>query len=160
VQGRGSNVGAAFDISVDVVGISAVFACLAWRLVSTGQLPLAEALALMALVVVYNWALAYRKALAQGSGRGDGGSGGMLPVRIPGLARWAEFCRRVGMSPLPWSVEAEIFALGLGPLLLPERWVPFGLHCALVFYLLANLVNFRRIWHLAATMDSDSTNDK
>jgi phosphatidylglycerophosphate synthase len=158
VQRRGSSVGAAFDITVDVVGISAVFAGLTWHLVTQGRLPLLEALALLALVVVYNWALAYRKALAKAAGSGDdGGAGGMLPTAVPGLRRWSQFCGRIGMSPLPWAVEAEILALGVGPLLLPTHWVPLGLHCAVAFYVLANVVNLRRIFRIAGAIDSGSS---
>jgi phosphatidylglycerophosphate synthase len=157
VQRRGSTVGAAFDITVDVVGISAVYAAIAWYLVTEGRLALVEALVLLALVVVYNWALAYRKALAKTAGSGDdGGAGGMLPTEVPGLRRWSRFCLRIGMSPLPWAVEAEIVALGVGPLVLPEPWVPVGLHCAVAFYVLANVVNLRRIFRIARAIDSGS----
>jgi phosphatidylglycerophosphate synthase len=158
VQGRGSTVGAAFDIVMDVVGISAIFASLTWYLVTGGRLPLWEALALLAIVVVYNWALAYRKALAVQAGASDsGGAGGTLPINVPGLRRWGQFCARIGMYAMPWAVEAEIFALGLAPLLLPERWVPLGLHCALGFYVLANAVNLRRIFRIAGAIDSGSS---
>jgi hypothetical protein len=61
------------------------------------------------------------------------------------------------MYAMPWAVEAEIFALGLAPLLLPERWVPLGVHCALGFYVLANAVNLRRIFRIAGAIDSGSS---
>ena len=158
VQRRSSAVGAAFDISMDVVGIGAVFGALCWYLIGEGRLPLAEALVLLAALVVYNWALAYRKGLAKAADTGDdGGAGGMLPVDVPGLRAWSRFCRRIGMSPLPWAVEAEIFALGLGPLVLPHGWVPWGIHLAVAFYLLADLVNFRRIHRIAAGIDAART---
>ena len=155
VQRRSSTVGAAFDISMDVVGIGAVLGALCWYLIDQGRLPVAEALALLALVVVYNWALAYRKGLAKTADTGDdGGAGGMLPVDVPGLRGWSRFCRRIGMSPLPWAVEAEIVALGLAPLVLPAAWVPWGIHLAVAFYLLADAVNLRRIHRIAAGMDA------
>jgi phosphatidylglycerophosphate synthase len=158
VQRRGSTLGGAFDITVDTVGISAIVASLTWYLVSTGQLSLAETLAFMAALVVYNWALAYRKGLAAKAGVSEGGgAGGTLPIDIPGLRGWTEFCARIGMYALPWAVEAEILALGLGPLLLPERWVPYGVHLALAFYLLANAVNLRRIFRIARAIDSGSS---
>ena len=161
VQRRGSTFGAAFDITVDTVGISAIVASLTWYLVSAGQLSLAEALAFLAALVVYNWALAYRKGLAAKAGVSEGGgAGGVLPVDIPGLRGWTEFCARIGMYALPWAVEAEILALGLGPLLLPERWVPYGVHIAFAFYLLANVVNLRRIFRIARAIDSGSSNDQ
>lgn len=155
VSGRGSSVGAAFDISTDVVGISAIFASLAWYLTSQGHLPLAEALAVLAALVIYNWSLAYRKALAAKAGTGDdGGAGGVLPIDLPLLRPWVRLCRRLNMYALPWAVEAEILALGLIPLLLPERWVPYGMHLALAFYVVANVINLRRIGRIAANMDA------
>jgi CDP-alcohol phosphatidyltransferase len=72
---------------------------------------------------------------------------------VPILRRWTLFCARPGMSPLPWAIEAEVLALGLGPLLLPHRFLP----CTLIFVLaayVASIVNIRRIWLGAGAMDS------
>lgn len=156
-QGTSSKAGAALDITVDVVGISASFAAVSWYLVHRSLLPVGLALAILAVLVVYNWSLAYRKGVASVDVEGDGGTGGRLSVSVPGLAAWVRFCERIEMAPLPWSVEAEIVALGLGPLLLPPRWVFVGLSVALVFYLVATLVNLRRIRSLSRAVDHRST---
>jgi phosphatidylglycerophosphate synthase len=156
-QRRSSTRGAALDLIVDIGGISVVLASLTSYLVSAGLLPVQLALFLLATVVVYNWALAYRKSLAKTAGlSGDGGAGHRFSTDVPILRRWTLFCARVGMSPLPWAVEAEIFALGLGPLILPERLLPYTLIFVLTFYVVANIVNIRRIWRIAAAMDSET----
>jgi phosphatidylglycerophosphate synthase len=157
VQARSSARGAALDLTVDVVGISVVYACLASYLISRDLMAAGLALTLMASVVVYNWALAYRKSLAKTTDlSGDGGAGGTFTTNVPILRQWTLFCARIGMSPLPWAVEAEILALGLGPLLLPHSLVPYVLICVLAFYFFANIVNIRRIWRIAGAMDSET----
>lgn len=155
-QGTSSKAGAAFDIIVDVVGISACAAALSWYLVEHDLAPTALVLAVLAVLVVYNWSLAYRKGVAAADVEGDGGNGGRLTVHVPGLGAWVRFCQRIGMSPLPWSVEAEIVALGLCPLVLPQRWVFLGLVLALAFYAVATLINLRRIWRLARDLDTQT----
>lgn len=156
-QGRSSNRGAALDLIVDVAGISVVLASLTSYLVMAGLLPVQLALFLLASVVVYNWALAYRKSLAKTAGlSGDGGAGGTFTTAVPILRRWTLFCARIGMSPVPWATEAEILALGLGPLLLSDRLLPDVLIFVLAFYIVANIVNIRRIWRIAGAMDSEA----
>jgi phosphatidylglycerophosphate synthase len=153
-QGTSSKTGAALDITVDVLGISASFAAICWHLVRRSELGLGIALTILAVLVVYNWSLTYRKGVAAAEVEGDGGTGGQLQVSVPGLGPWLRFCRRIGMSPLPWSVEAEIVALGLGPLILPARYVFVGLLVTLVFYVFASLVNLRRIRQLTRALDA------
>jgi phosphatidylglycerophosphate synthase len=156
-QRRSSTRGAALDLIVDIVGISIVLASLSSYLVTAGLLSVQPALFLLASVVVYNWALAYRKSLAKAAGMsGDGGAGQTFRTDVQILRRWTEYCARIGMSPVPWAVEAEILALGLGPLLLPERFLPYTLIFALAFYVVANIVNIRRIWRIAGAIDSEA----
>jgi phosphatidylglycerophosphate synthase len=156
-QGRSSTRGAALDLIVDIAGISCVLASLTSYLVSAGLLSVPLALFLLASVVVYNWALAYRKSLAKAAGlSGDGGAGQTFRTDVPILRQWTSFCARVGMAALPWATEAEILALGLGPLLLPERLTPYALIFVLLFYVVANIVNIRRIWRIAGAMDSEA----
>ena len=156
-QGRSSTRGAALDLIVDIVGISVALASLTSYLVSTGLMSVQPALFLLASVVVYNWALAYRKSLAKAAGlSGDGGANQTFTTDVPILRRWTLFCARIGMSPLPWAVEAEILALGLGPLLLPPRFLSYTLILVLAFYLVANIVNIRRIWRIASATDSEA----
>ena len=155
-QSRSSNRGAALDLIVDVAGISVVLASLTSYLVAAGLLSAQLALFLLACVVIYNWALAYRKSLAKAAGlSGDGGAGQTCSTDVPILRQWTLFCARVGMSPLPWTTEVEILALGLGPLLLPHRLLPYILIFVLAFYIVANIVNIRRIWRIAGAMDSE-----
>jgi phosphatidylglycerophosphate synthase len=155
-QGRSSTRGAALDLIVDVAGISVVLASLTSYLVSASLISVQPVLFLLASVIVYNWALAYRKSLAKEAGlSGDGGAGQTFRTDLPILRQWTEFCARVGMSPVPWALEAEILALGLGPLLLPERLLPYALIFVLAFYVVANIVNIRRIWQIAGAMDSE-----
>jgi phosphatidylglycerophosphate synthase len=156
-QRRSSTRGAALDLIVDVAGISVVLASLTSYLVTAGLMSIQPALFLLASVVVYNWALAYRKSLAKAAGlSGDGGAGQTFRTDVPILRRWTRFCARVGMAPLPWATEAEILALGLGPLLAPQRVLPYILIFVLAFYTVANIVNIRRIWRIAGAMDSET----
>jgi hypothetical protein len=41
-------------------------------------------------------------------------------------------------------------------LLLPERLTPYALIFVLLFYVVANIVNIRRIWRIAGAMDSEA----
>jgi phosphatidylglycerophosphate synthase len=148
-QSASSARGAALDVAADVAGIGLNFAALSWYLVRTDHLVPVLPLLLFAAVVFYNWVLAYRKGIAAERGVGDGGALGHLDTGVPGLRRWFALSARLNMSPLPWAVEAETAALGLGPLLLPTRFVWIGLVVALAFYLLADLVNLRRVLRLA-----------
>lgn len=152
-QGSGSARGAALDLAADVGGIALVVAALSWTLLRRGEVHELVPLALLAAMVFYNWALAYRKRLAAELGLGEGGADHGRGAHIPVLGRWVAFCRRINMSPVPWAVEAEIAMLGLAPLLLPGSWVGFALAAGLCFYLLADAVNMRRLWRLAGLTD-------
>jgi phosphatidylglycerophosphate synthase len=158
-QRRGSAVGAAFDIMADVGGIALTFACLTGYLIAEHDLPVAAGLALLAVVVFQNWILAYRKQLAPMVEQGDGGARGYWRSERPGLRQWSRFCLRFGMSPVPWTVEAEILALGLGPLLLPAAWATYLMIGITLFYLVACLVNVRRVLRLARAIDAQRSTD-
>ncbi|MDP3891798.1 CDP-alcohol phosphatidyltransferase family protein, partial [Nocardioides sp.] len=153
-QGSTSARGALFDITADVTGISLAVAALGWHLMATGDLSPMVALGLLAALVVYNWALAHRKHLAERLGVGDGGSPHAWHPSLPVLRSWVALCRRLNMSVIPWVLEAEILALGLAPLLLPAPLVAQGLIGFLVFYLVADTVNLRRLWRIAAALDA------
>lgn len=150
-QGASSARGAALDGAVDVAGISLCYAALAWDLVRTDRMPAAVAFLLLAVVVFYNWVLAYRKGLASDLDLGDGGAFGRFRTDLPLGRQWVSWCARLNMSPVPWAVEAETVALGLGPLVLPARFVWLGLAVALGFYLVADMINVRRVLRLADT---------
>jgi len=152
VQGSASARGAFLDIAADVAGISLTFACLAWNQIRDGSLPTSVALALMASLVVYNWALGHRKHLAERIGWGNGGSHHDWRTTLPVLSSWVRLCRRLNMSAVPWVLEAEITSLGLVPLLVPGL-AGVALELVLPFYVLAALVNLRRIWTIAAALD-------
>lgn len=155
-QGTGSTRGAVFDIAADVCGIHLAFASLAWHLTDTGHLSPATALGLLAAVGTYNWALAHRKHLAERAAAGDGGSDHAWARHHPLLSTVMQRCRALGMTPVPWAVEAETLALGLAPLVGPSA-ATAALHLALVFYVIATAVNLRRVWRLATALDASPT---
>lgn len=148
-QSASSARGAALDVAADVAGIGLCFGALGWYLVRHDHTPVVVPFLLLAAVVFYNWVLAYRKGLAADLGLGDGGALGDVRIGIPILRGWFAFSERMNMSPIPWAVEAETVALGLAPLVLPTRYVWIGLAVALAFYVLADLVNLRRVLALA-----------
>lgn len=153
IQGSASTRGATFDVAADVVCVTAAYAGLAWWSVRTGHLDSGWAVGLLAAVGLYSWALAHRKHLAASAGLGTGGADLRRPVTTPVVGRWAAWCRRRNMSPVPWSVEAETVVLGLLPLLGLPRVVTAGLVAAVAFYLLATAVNLRRLARIAAAVD-------
>lgn len=148
-QGRSSARGAFLDVAADVAGIGLCFGALGWYLLRHTALSPALPFGVLAAVVFYNWILAYRKGLAGSLGLGDGGVMGHVQTRVRFARAWFALCARLNMSPVPWAVEAETVALGLAPLILPTRLVWIGLAVALVFYVLADLVNVRRVLRLA-----------
>jgi phosphatidylglycerophosphate synthase len=147
-QGSSSSRGEMLDLAADVGGISLVVAALSWRLLERGVVATFVPLAFLAALVYYNWALAYRKHLAQQLGVGDGGADHTARVNVPVVGAWVALCRRINMSPVPWVLEAEIAVLGLGPLLLPSGWVGHVMAMGLAFYVVACAVNTRRLWGL------------
>jgi phosphatidylglycerophosphate synthase len=148
LQGTSSARGAMLDLAADVSGISLVAAALSWKLLDRHDVPSAVPLALLGLLVYYNWALAYRKSVGQALGLGDGGADHARPVDVPVVGAWVAFCRRLNMSPVPWVLEAEIAVFGLAPLLLPSHWVGRVMVLGAAFYLVADLVNTRRLWRM------------
>ena len=152
-QGSSSARGALLDLAADVGGIALVVAALSWTLLRRDEVPELVPVALLAAMVFYNWVLAHRKRLADPLGLGEGGADHTRTVAVPVVRQWVAFCRRQNMSPVPWALEAEIAMLGLVPLLLPARWVGYGLAAGLCFYLVADAVNMRRVWHLARLTD-------
>jgi phosphatidylglycerophosphate synthase len=148
-QRASSARGAFLDVATDVAGIGLCFGALGWYLLRHTSLSPALPLGLLAAVVFYNWILAYRKGLAGSLGLGDGGVMGHVDTRLPVARSWFALCARLNMSPIPWAVEAETVALGLAPLILPTRLVWIGLAVALAFYVLADVVNVRRVLRLA-----------
>lgn len=155
LQGSGSLAGATLDIAVDVCGITLCAAALSWHLVSVGELPAGAALGLMGSIGIYNWVLAHRKHLAALADAGSGGSAHLWSASRQPLRWWVATCARLNMSAVPWAVEAEIGALGLAPLLLPQQAAPVLLG-AVAFYVLATVVNLRRIRHLIGLLDASA----
>jgi phosphatidylglycerophosphate synthase len=152
LQGSSSARGALFDVGTDVVCVTGAYAGLAWWALRTGRVDVPVAVGLLAALGTYGWALAHRKHLAALAGLGDGGSGLLQRTDLPLLDPWLRICRRLGMSPVPWAVEAETLVLGLLPLAGPEP-AAAGLLVGLAFYLVATVVNLRRCWRIATTLD-------
>ncbi len=153
-QGSCSTRGAFFDLAADVVGVTAGYAALGWYLVDTGHLDAAWLLGLLGALGLYNWGLGHRKRLAAQAGLGSGGATHQWAPPWAPLRRWVAFCDRRGVSTVPWAVESEIATLGLAPVLLPTQALPWAILAALSFYILAGLLNTRRIWLIAADLDS------
>ncbi len=151
-QASSSQVGAAYDLAVDVTTISASFACLGLYVVDVAAAPASLPVVLLVLFCVYTWSLAYRKGAAAQAGVGDGGAGGQLPS-LPFIAGWRRWTARKGMMQIPYGVELEILVLGLLPMVGLRSWMVAGLYIACCFYALAAAVNLRRIWRIAKTMD-------
>ncbi|MCR1783710.1 CDP-alcohol phosphatidyltransferase family protein [Nocardioides carbamazepini] len=152
LQGSSSARGALLDVGTDVVCVTASYAGLAWWAVRTDRVDVPVAVGLLAALGTYGWALAHRKHLAELAGLGDGGSDLLRRTDLPLLDPWLRICRRLGMSPVPWAVEAETLVLGLLPVVGPRPAVA-GLLVALAFYVVATVVNLRRSWRIATTLD-------
>ncbi|WKN48602.1 CDP-alcohol phosphatidyltransferase family protein [Nocardioides sp. Arc9.136] len=159
LQGTCSTRGAFADLGADIIGVTAAYAALGWYLVDTGRMGPAWPLAVLGALGLYNWELGHRKRLAAEAGLGTGGaahrwrrSGGLL-------GGWTGFCDRHGVSAVPWAVEVEIATLGLAPLLLPADALPAAIATALAFYVLADLLNARRIWRIAGHLDARTPSD-
>jgi phosphatidylglycerophosphate synthase len=152
-QGSSSARGALLDLAADVSGISLVSVGLGWILLHRGDVPAVVPLAFLASLVYYNWALAYRKQLARQLGRGDGGAEHGAATGRGLVGRWMALCERLHMAPLPWVLEAEITVLGLAPLVATSPAVGRVMLLGVGFYTVANLVNTRRLWLLAGSLD-------
>lgn len=153
LQHSSSERGAVLDIAADVVGIHTITACLAWRLVDTGHLHPGVGVALLAVVGVYNWCLGHRKRLAGRAGLGEGGARHGWDPQVPLVRQWVRWSRRLNMSAIPWVLEAEIAMLALAPLLLDPDGAATVLTLGLAFYVVATLVNLRRVLRLADLLD-------
>lgn len=153
LQGSSTARGAFLDIAADVTGVTLAFATLGWHLQDTGHLPTYVTPALVAVLVLYNWALSHRKHLAERADLGAGGADHAWQTSAPVLRSWVALSRRLGMSAVPWAVEAEIGALGLAPALLAADRVAAVYLGALAFYVLAVGVNLRRIWRISGVLD-------
>ena len=149
IQGSSSRRGALLDVATDVLCVSAAYAALAGWAVAHDRAEPAVAVALLAALATYGWTLAHRKHLAAEAGLGSGGSSLYLRDDVPLLGPWLRLCRRLGMSPVPWAVETETLVLGLLPLV-GARAAAAGLVVALAFYVVATVVNLRRMWRIAA----------
>lgn len=155
-QGTSSTTGGVLDLVADVGGIGVCIAALGWRLIEDAAVDPAAPLFLLACVVFYNWVLSTRKSLTkQFAEEGDGGSGGEWTTDVPVLRSWVRLSRRMDMTPVPWALEVEILSLGLIPLLAPHvRFVGYGLWFALAFYVVADVVNLRRVLRLTRRIDA------
>lgn len=159
-QGSASRLGASFDLMADVGGIGLVTAALCGRLVYEDMANFAVPLALLASMVYYNWILAYRKSLAaEARLEFSGGVGGGQARGVPGLQWLFDITRRIGMTPVPWAIEIEILMLGIGPLFFPVSCLGSLLFVGIAFYLLANVVNTRRVVHIARDIDNSKMKD-
>lgn len=148
--------GAALDIATDTLTVTGAYAAVCWWAVDSDRLDAGWAVALLGVLGGYGWALAYRKHLAERAGMGDGGADHSRHVEAPVLGAWVALCRRLGMSPVPWAVEAETLCLGLLPLTGVPVLVAAGVQLALGFYVVALVVNLARVRRIAARLDLDA----
>ncbi|MBM9458639.1 CDP-alcohol phosphatidyltransferase family protein [Nocardioides sp. zg-536] len=154
MQGTCSTRGAFADLGADIIGVTAGYAALGWYVVERGDLAATWAFALLGALGLYNWLLGHRKRLAAEAGLGSGGSAHRWRRSRGPVGRWVAFCDARGVSAVPWAVEMEIATLGLAPLLLPASLLPAALLTALAFYVVADLLNARRVWRVAAHLDA------
>lgn len=155
LQGTSSARGAALDVGGDVVCVSAALAALAWWATSTGRLDPAWFPLAVVLVGGSVWALTYRKLLAARAPiAGDGGAPDHYRwADRPVVGGWVRLSRRLGMNPVPWSVEAETVCFGLLPLLAPPAVAALGVPVACGFLLVALATNLLRIRRIAGLLD-------
>lgn len=149
LQGTSSPRGALLDVATDVLCVSAAYAALAGWAITHDRASPALAVAMLGALACYGWSLAQRKHLADAAGLGDGGSRLIDRTDLPLLDPWLRLCRRLNMSPVPWAVECETLVLGLLPLVGGPRFLALGLGLGLAFYVVATLVNLRRMWRIA-----------
>ena len=145
LQGSASARGAFFDLAADVLGVTLAAATLSWRLVTDGDAGIGTAIALLGLLVLYNWVLGHRKHLAENAGLGTGGARHDWHTDLPVLRGWIRICRRLQMSAVPWALEAEIATFGLAPLAIPHDRIEIALLLAVTFYAVAIIVNATRV---------------
>lgn len=151
-QASSSHRGAFLDVATDVVCVTAAYAALAWWAVRTDRVDPVLAVVLLGAVGTYGWTLAHRKLLARAADEGAGSARVPRALGLPVVDGWLRLCRRAGMRPVPWSVEAETLVLGLLPLVGPGA-AAAGIPLALAFYAVANLVNLRRCWRISGRLD-------
>ncbi len=154
-RGTSSPGGALLDIACDVTGVHLTAAALGWWSVRNGHLDSGWALALLAAIGTYNWALAHRKHLANLAGVGEGGSTHTWPD-VPLLGRWTRFAARRRMMAFPWVLEVEIAVLGLVPLLAPAV-APQALAAAAVAYAGFTAVN---LWRCARVVNRSVSQER
>lgn len=152
-QGTSSERGAALDLVMDVSGILLCSAALSWHLVAASALEPAMGFAFLVVLGIFNWLLQYRKQLAERHGQGTGGANRSWSTDSPLIGPYLRWCKKKQMNPVPYTVEMETLALGILPLFSNDRLATVGITAALVFYLLACLVNFRRVWRIAGQAD-------
>lgn len=151
-QESSSHRGALLDVATDVVCVTAAYAALSWWAVRTHRVDPLLAVALLGALGTYGWALAHRKLLARVADRGAGSARIPQATGLPVVDGWLRLCRRAGMRPVPWSVEAETLVLGLLPIVGPGA-AATGIPVALAFYVVASLVNLRRCWRISGLLD-------
>lgn len=153
-QAARSERGAALDLCVDVCTILLCSAALSWYLITADGLSALAGLGLLIFIGIFNWALQYRKQLAERYGLGSGGASRDYSTRIRVLRGYLSWCKRMSMNPVPYAVEMENVALGIVPVVGVAAVAAWGMRIALVFYILASSVNVLRIWRIAGRIDS------
>lgn len=156
-QGTSSERGAALDLLMDVSGILLCSAALSWHLVMTSILSPAIGFGFLVVLGIFNWLLQYRKQLAERYAQGTGGANRSWSTDLPLIGPYVRWCQKMQMNPVPYTVEMETLALGVLPLFSNERLAAVGIAVTLVFYSLACLVNFRRVWRIAGQADHART---
>ncbi len=157
-RGTSSARGAAFDISVDVIGTHLAAAALVGRLAADGDLPVAAAVLLLAVLGIHNWSLAHRKGLAGRAGLGGGGFDHRWRHRPRGLRTWLRFTERMNMVAFPWALEVEIVVLGLGPTLLPRDLLHWTVWFGCLGWAVVAVVSLIRIRGIATEIDTSRRN--
>ncbi|GAA4373708.1 CDP-alcohol phosphatidyltransferase family protein [Paeniglutamicibacter cryotolerans] len=156
-QGTSSERGAALDLVMDVSGILLCSAALSWHLVVVSVLSPAIGFGLLVALGIFNWLLQYRKQLAERHAQGTGGANRAWSTDLPLIGSYVRWSKKMQMNPVPYTVEMETLALGVLPLFSNDRLAAVGITVALVFYSLACVVNFRRVWRIAGEADHTRT---
>lgn len=156
-QGKSSERGAVLDISMDVSGILLCSAALSWYLVIVEALSVVVGFGLLVALGLFNWLLQYRKQLAERYDQGTGGANRSWSTDLPVVGSYIRWCKKKDMNPVPYTVEMETAALGVLPLFANARVAAIGITVALIFYALASLVNFRRVWRIADASNHTNT---
>ncbi len=168
LRGLSSARGGAFDLMADVFTITPNYAALSLYVVRRGAAPPKLAVSTVASSLLFAWMLTYRKSLEQtkeaspnGPDRDVSSSSHTESSALRrAAAAYVGWMSRHRSKPVPYTVEAEIFTLSLAPAAAgllggADRLLVWSLRAVTAFYGCALVVNARRVWRLASSIDAD-----